>query len=228
MPDRRQDSAKAFMQKTVLFLLACFLVLACFTLWRLANVLYRFEKEYLGTERFAEALVKDLPPAQQPRPSASSQPKRPAVKRVPRKTSKAILSGAPTPIQAQINSGGRWAEELDTSALIGRKAKPLTQEKDPETDREVGKLLKSVLKSDLIIREGPEIRSTTYLYARMYTKYKMYRHLFRSAEDFINVATVDILGETYNVVGKDKKLKSLKVWLLERLEELRTKNKSAD
>ena len=96
----------------------------------------------------------------------------------------------------------------------------------PDTEREIKHLLAQIRSSDhrfaYSVLGSDKSKSGTVLYLQLYTKYKTYKNVVSSAEDFINkVATTTIGGEPYRVVISTDEAVPLNDWLTEELKNYR-------
>jgi len=96
----------------------------------------------------------------------------------------------------------------------------------PDTEREIKHLLAQIRRSDYrftySVLGSDKSKSGTVLYLQLYAKYKTYKNVISSAEDFIDkVATTTIGGEPYRVVINSDQTVALSDWLTDELKTFR-------
>ena len=100
-----------------------------------------------------------------------------------------------------------------------------------QTDREIRHLLAQIRGSDYrftySVLGSDKSKCGTVLYLQLYTKYKTYKNVISSAEDFIDkVATTTIGGQPYQVVVGPDETVALNDWLTEALKKYRATARS--
>ncbi|MCP4107278.1 MAG: DUF5329 domain-containing protein [Desulfobacteraceae bacterium] len=112
---------------------------------------------------------------------------------------------------------------IDAAIQIGRNIKEDDIEPDQAAEEEIKFLLSRIKQKDLSYEISGKKRSPSYIHAKMYAKYKLYKKSVASAEDFIEKAAAKTtLGRTYYVINAEGKKHELSEWLSEKLQKYRT------
>ena len=100
---------------------------------------------------------------------------------------------------------------------------------DAATAREIDALMRAVRTSGARFRAGGDEYTALRMYGQLYAKYRLYRKLVGTPEQFIErVATRTIGGSAYEVVLEDGSVRPLAAWLREKLTAMRPAPRAND
>ena len=196
-----------WLKRSVLVLCACFMVVSCIFVWRLATVLDRIEdtlsdiQQITGTAARISEQLGDLVNR---------------MEQLERRTGEVL---------AREDIGHLLDELVELSGAQGDETARL----DASVDREINALLARIAGPGLRFEYGGRNRSAAWVAVRLHAKYRLYRKTVTSAEDFIeNVASTTMTGDRYYVVHADGTKQDLDTWLLGALREYRSRAAEED